>query len=108
MTDSRHDPVGRIDLRPLDVDADPAREDAVVATALARLPRRENDIMPLLLLRRRLALAAAVLAAVAAASLLMTQARGADSGESLLQSWAQSGHVPTNAELLTVYYGYQP
>jgi hypothetical protein len=108
MTDSQHDPVGRLDLRSLDVGADPAREDAVIAAALARLPRRDNDIRPLIILRRRLALAAAVLVAVAAASLLMTQARGADSGESLLLSWAQSGHVPTNAELLAVYHGYQP
>ena len=108
MTDSDFGDIGRLDLRALDAGRDQARDDAVVAATLARLSRDAIDLVPLLALRRRITIAAAVLVAVAAGSMLVARTRPGDPGDEALVTWARTGHVPTNGELLAVYHGYQP
>ena len=97
----------RLDFRSLDLAPDRAREDAVIAATMGRLPPSIN-VQPLLVLRRQMALAAAVLATIAAASVLVARTRPPVGGDALLLGWTETGHVPTNGELLAVYHGYQP
>jgi hypothetical protein len=107
MTDTQSDD-GRLDLRALDAAPDAAREDRVVAATLARLRPRDDATLPLLAWRRYAFLVAAVLAAIALVSLLAARPRDGASGEYQLADWLQTGHVPSNGELLAVYHGYQP
>ena len=108
MTDSQFADDRRLDLSCIDARADPLREAAIIAATLRRLAPRPDDVLPLLVLRRRVAVATAALAAMAAASVLMTRSDAPVAGEIVLLGWTQSGHVPTNGELLAVYHGYQP
>lgn len=107
MTDTQSDE-GRLDLRALDAAPDGASEDRIVAATLARLRPRDDAALPFLAWRRYAALVAAVLAAIALVSLLASRPRGGGSGEYQLAYWLQTGHVPSNGELLAVYHGYQP
>jgi hypothetical protein len=108
MTDPHSDDTHRLDLSALDTAPDRAREDALVAATLARLHPRGAATLPLLTWRRYAALAAAVLAAIALVSLFASRPRGAASDEHQPSQWLQTGHVPSNGELLAAYHGYQP
>lgn len=101
---------GRIDLRAIDVRDPSPQADRVIAAAMARItanPAASSDVFgSILIYSRQLIAAAAVLVALAAGTLLTVQGRSADSSTTLVASWAQSSHVPTNAELLTSFQGY--
>jgi hypothetical protein len=107
-------PEGRIDLRALSGAADdPGRTDAVAAAVMARIVGRAAempyDIASLRRVQRRLLALAAVLVAAATATVYATPSSASVTDASaLLASWTESGHVPTNAELLAVYQGYRP
>jgi hypothetical protein len=112
MTDGTHEP-GRIDLRAIDGPADSLQADRVIAAALARRKTREEletDVpATIAAYARPLLMAAAALVAAASATLLLTRARAA--GEStpptaILAAWAETSHVPTNAELLAAFQEY--
>jgi hypothetical protein len=104
----------RLDLTALDVNADPLRDEAVIAAVMRRVGgsapphARAEDITRLLRLRRYLVALAAVLAAIAAMSLFSARRTGDHSAADVIASWAESRHVPTNGELLALYKGYRP
>ena len=99
MTD---DELPRIDLRNLGIQDDPSRTEAVVASVM----RRIRAPLSLVRAQRWLAAVAAVLVFAAVVTVLRSRAPQAEADP--LGRWAESGHVPTNAELLTVYQGYHP
>jgi hypothetical protein len=111
MTDP-HAPEGRLDLRALDVEHDPARADAVIGAVMSRIAttRQPRDDLAILRRYQRLALAAAaVLAAVATAAVVAVPRRSQEAAPSeVIASWTESQHVPTNGELLAAYQGYRP
>jgi hypothetical protein len=111
MTDARRP--DDVDLRALDASADAARTDAVIATVMKRIRAegrapatyQARELMPP---SRFLLACAAVVAAIATMSILaMSRARRPEAADVVVQ-WTQSGHVPTNWELLAAYHGYQP
>ena len=100
---------GRLDLRALDAADIPARNDAVIAAVLARVDARSANIALLLRTQRRMLAVAAVRAAIAVATVAHTPNRtNAAPANDPIAQWAQSGHVPTNGELLAAYQGYHP
>jgi hypothetical protein len=109
MTDDPGEPQ---DLAGLQLGDDPARTNALIAGIVARArrtPQRSNDIVQLHRMQRTLAAAAAAFVAIAAVTVFMTPRGTADiSTDQLIASWADSRHVPTNGELLTLFQGYEP
>jgi len=110
MTESSHEP-GRIDLRPIDHPPDDLQAERVISAAMARFAagRDSNDdvLANIVIYTRPLLAAAAALVLAAAGTLIGTQ-RETEPIEpaSVLASWAESSHVPTNGELLAVFQGY--
>lgn len=116
MTDSRNQPEqGRVDLRALEpIDA---QADRVIGAVIAALPTRSRSAEPsrpdpLEIVGRYLPpkwiAAAAVL--VIASSVAVVARRGpaeSTSIDSTVAMWASQEHVPTNAELLSAFQGYQ-
>ena len=98
---------GRIDLRALDEPADPTRAERVIGAALNRAPLGGN-IAPERPDHRAAALfGTAALLLLATGLLLFAPRRSSpESATSLVAVWTQSGHVPTNAELLGAFGGY--
>ena len=116
MTDERSssgDRGARIDLRALDAGPDAARGEAVIGAVMARIAANlagtTDDITRLLRARRRLVAVTVALAGLAAVVMLAFPRlpAGTRAGDPV-SSWAQSSHVPTNAELLVVFQGYTP
>jgi hypothetical protein len=103
---------GRIDLRALE-DGDTDRAARVIAAAMcdiAASPEQSpRDVVTDVVSRftRPALVAAAVLAAMAVGTLVLTDRSGdPPAGETMLASWVESQHVPTNAELLLAFQGY--
>lgn len=110
MTESSREP-GRIDLRAIDHPADPLQAERVISGAMARFAAERDasgDVLASIVIYARPLLAvAAALVLVATGTLISTQ-REAEPVEpaSVLASWAELSHVPTNGELLAVFQGY--
>ena len=110
MTDISREP-GRIDLRAIDEPADPARAERVIASAMSRIAADRNSggdvLTTIVIYARPLFAAAAALVVIATGTLMVTQRPAQeDQPASVLASWAESNHVPTNGELLAVFQGY--
>jgi hypothetical protein len=107
MTDKEHE---RMDLQALEVSA--ADADRVMRTVMARIvstPQRAPDSLDDVARRaaRPVLIAATVLVAAAAAMILFADTRAAPPNASAaMASWAGTGHVPTNEELLLAFEGY--
>jgi hypothetical protein len=111
MTDDARNP-GRIDLRAIDEPVLPAQADRVIANAMSRARgragQREDVAASLLAYARPVLAAAAVLLILAAGAMRLAPARSATtSSSSILATWAEAGHVPTNGELLAAFQGYE-
>jgi hypothetical protein len=110
MTESPHEP-GRIDLRAIDHPADDLQAERVISAAMARFEAgrdSDDDVLANIVIYTRPVLAvAAGLVLVATGTLIGTQ-RQTEPVEpaSVLASWAEASHVPTNGELLAVFQGY--
>ena len=101
---------GRIDLGALDIARDRGREDAVMQKVMKRLARAssETDVIPIARYQRGMAAAAAVLLMVAGALVVVTDRPPPDDDVAdMMMGWVESGHVPTNGELLAAYRGYR-
>lgn len=110
MTDTSREP-GRIDLRAIDEPADPARAERVIAAAMSRITADRNSggdaLATIVIYARPLLAAAAALVVIATGTLMVTQRPAPEyQPASVLASWAESNHVPTNGELLAVFQGY--
>ncbi len=110
MTDRSREP-GRIDLRAVDAPADPLQAERVIAAAMSRMAvvreSRGDVLASIMSYSRPLFAAAAALILIATGTLIVTQRRAAtDQPASLLATWAESSHVPTNGELLAAFQGY--
>ena len=102
---------GRIDLSALDVARDARREEAVVQRVMHRIARTssETDVIPIARYQRGMAAAAAVLFMLAGALVVVTDRPPPDDDVAdVMMGWVESGHVPTNGELLAAYGGYRP
>ena len=103
----------RIDLSALEP-PDPSRTDRVVRAAMARIEARALRASLLLEVATwwRPGLAAAAAAVLFAAGLLVLRSASSPeaaetaSVEARVIDWAESGHVPTNEELLSAFQGY--
>jgi hypothetical protein len=115
VSDERdHTPV---DLSPIDLFPDPTREDRVVALAMARIRasravvERRHVLGDVAALWRPALAAASVIAALAGIAISTTPVpQGAAPAEQLrsrLLEWAQSGHVPSNGELIAMFAGVE-
>ena len=98
-----------MDLRALEVSATEA--DRVMRTVMARIavtPQRSESLDDVARRAARPVLVAAtVLVAAAAAMILFADTRdSAGQASTTMASWAGSGHVPTNEELLLAFEGY--
>ena len=113
MSDERdHTP---IDLSAIDLFPDPTREDRVVALAMARIRasrsavERRHLLGDVAALWRPAVAAASVLATVAGIALSRTRRPQGDASAEHLRSrlveWVQSGHVPSNGELIATFAG---
>lgn len=110
MTDSSSKP-GRIDLRVIDDPADPLQAERVIAAAMSRMSvTRESNgdvLATIVAYSRPLLAAAAAILLIAAGTLAVTQRRMQDDQpESVLATWAEASHVPSNGELLATFQGY--
>ena len=110
MTDISREP-GRINLRAVDEPADPARAGRVIAAAMSRIAAdrtsRVDVLTTLVIYARPLVAAAAAFVIIATGTLMVTQSPAhEDQPASVLASWAESNHVPTNGELVAVFQGY--
>jgi len=110
MTNRSREP-GRIDLRAIDAPADPLQAQQVIAAAMSRMAAdRESNgdvLTSIVIYARPLLAAAAALLLIATGTLIITQGRAqADQPASVLATWAESSHVPTNGELLAAFQGY--
>ena len=101
MTDTTEP--GRIDLTALLEPLEPRR---VIEAALDRAAASRQSGGAVLAALARPWLAAAAALALLAGALLLSTSRRRDAPDRMLAAWAQSGYVPTNAELLTVFAGY--
>lgn len=116
MTDSRNQPEqGRVDLRALEPSE--AQADRVIGAVMGALPARSRGAAPsrpdpLEIVGRYLPprwIAAAVLLVIAS-SVTVLATRAPEDGksiESTVATWASQEHVPTNAELLSAFQGYE-
>jgi hypothetical protein len=108
----RHEPPP-VDLAPLSPTG--AQADRVIAAVMARLPDRPqtaapNGVLELLgLVVSPRWIAAAVMLAFAGSAVAMTRSRSPDEAslQATVAAWAAQQHVPTNAELLAAFQGYQ-
>jgi hypothetical protein len=111
MTDP-HIPDGRLDLRALAAEHDPARVDAVIGAVMSRIEttrQPRDDLASMRRYQRVLLAAAAVLAAVATAAVVAAPRRSQVAAPTdVIASWTETQHVPTNGELLAAYQGYRP
>ena len=110
MTDSSREP-GRIDLRTIDEPIDALQADRVIAAAMSRMKTNSEssgDVLSGIVAYSRPLLAiAAALVLIATGTLIVTQSRtSTDQSASMLASWAETSHVPTNGELLAAFQGY--
>jgi hypothetical protein len=110
MTDSSREP-GRIDLRAIDEPADPRQAERVIAAVMSGMAANSESSGDVLagigVYARPLLATAAALVLIAAGTLIATESRTpSDRGESVLASWAETSHVPTNGELLAAFQGY--
>ena len=109
MTDRSREP-GRIDLRAVDLPADPLQAERVIAAAMSRMAEgRESKgdvLVTIMSYSRPLLAAAAALILIATGTLMIGERRATDEPVSLLATWAESSHVPTNGELLAAFQGY--
>lgn len=110
MTDRSRAP-GRIDLRAVDEPADSLQAERVIAAAMSRTgigrEPKEDVLANIMNYSRPLLATAAALILIATGTLIVTQRQAqAVPPESLLATWAESSHVPTNGELLTAFQGY--
>ena len=110
MTDSLREP-GRIDLRAIDEPADPLQAERVIAAAMSRIVadgESSGDVLASIgVYARPLLATAAALVLIATGTLIVTQSRTpTDQSASMLASWAETSHVPTNGELLAAFQGY--
>lgn len=110
MTDLTREP-GRIDLRAIDVPADPLQAERVIGAAISRMGAdRESSsdvVTSIAAYARPLLAAAAALLLVATGTLIVTQRRAeTEQPANVLATWAESSHVPTNGELLAAFQGY--
>lgn len=101
----------RLDLRLLDAGDDPGRQEAVIQAVLARLTTTdEADRMRWTTMARVQRVLVAVAALwLLAAGLVVFGDRGGTAGTNVtavVETWARSSHVPTNAELLVAFKGY--
>ena len=111
MTERSREP-GRIDLRAIDHPADPLQAERVIRAAMSRLASERDagdDVLATITTYARPLLAVAAALLLAAAGTLIVTQRQTESVEpaSVLASWAESSHVPTNGELLAVFQGYE-
>lgn len=115
MSDERdHTP---IDLSAIDLFPDPTREDRVVALAMARIRaaqpavERRHLLGDVAALWRPTLAAASVIATVAGITISTTRGPEGDASAEQLRSrlleWAQSGHVPSNGELIATFAGVE-
>jgi hypothetical protein len=102
---------GRIDLRAVDTDEGAA--DRVIGGAIGRIrmtPQLRVDPMEDMARRavRPALIAASVLVAAAVFAVAFIDTRRAEvpAAAATVASWADSDHVPTNAELLQAFQGY--
>lgn len=110
MTDGSREP-GRIDLRAIDALPDALQARRVIAAVMSRMAadgESKGDVLTSVLsYARPLLAAAAALLLIATATLILTQGRTQDNQPaSVLATWAESSHVPTNGELLAAFEGY--
>ena len=116
MTDSRNQPErGRVDLRALEPGE--AQADRVIGAVMAALPTRSQGTAPsrpdpLEIVGRYLPprwIAAAALIVIASSVAVVARRAPADSTsiDSTVATWASQEHVPTNAELLSAFQGYE-
>lgn len=107
MTEHSSSDTSRLDLRALALPGGEAA-DRAVREVMRRVAASQS--MNRLLRAKRVMLAAAVLlVAVAAGTVKFSPAEAPVSDtRDVLALWAESGHVPTNAELLAIYQGYTP
>ena len=114
MSDERDDTP--IDLSAIDFAPDPMREDRVVGRTMARIRAsqpavaRRHLLTDVALLWRPALAAASAIAVLAGIAISTTKGpRGDASAEQQLQlrllEWAQSGHVPSNGELIATFAG---
>lgn len=110
MTESSREP-GRIDLRAIDHPPDQLQAERVISGAMARLAAERDsggDVLATIVIYTRPLLAVAAALVLVATGTLMSTQRQTEPVEpaSVLASWAESSHVPTNGELLAVFQGY--
>lgn len=110
MTESSHEP-RRIDLRAIDHPPDPLQAERVISGAMARFAAERDsgdDVLATIVIYTRPLLAVAAALVLAATGTLISTQRQTEPLEpgSVLASWAESSHVPTNGELLAVFQGY--
>ena len=112
MTERPDDSGGpRLDLRALDIADNRTRADAVMRAVLEQITARRSQPEWLAWMpraQRSLAAAAAILLLLAGA-VVLAEGRGNPGADvaDLMATWASSGHVPTNGELLAAYQGYR-
>jgi hypothetical protein len=116
MTDSRNQPEqGRVDLRALE--PSDAQADRVIGAVMGALPPRLQGASPsrpdaLEIVGRYLPprwIVAAALLLIASSVAVVARPGPAESTsiDSTVAMWASQEHVPTNAELLSTFQGYQ-
>jgi hypothetical protein len=84
----------------------------VIAAAMSRIAADRNSrvdaLTTIVIYARPLLAAAAAIVVIATGALMVTQRPAQeDQPVSVLASWAESNHVPTNGELLAVFQGYE-
>ena len=111
MSDHSQEP-GRVDFRAISGDPEFADVDRVMAAvwrrhSAERAPLRPTVVTTIVAHSRTLVAAAAILIAIATLTISLPQRDGLTvAPEAALASWAQTNHVPTNAELLLAFRGY--
>jgi hypothetical protein len=103
-------PVGRIDLRAIEV-SDGARSQRVISAAMARIatsPTPVEGVLDLIGRYSRAAMLAAAAIVAIAVGTIVSRPRAAEPPDPVtaLAGWADSRHVPTNGELLAEFQGY--
>lgn len=112
MTETRGERGGpRLDLRALDLDENRPRADAIMRAVLEQIaPGIDQPEWWAWMARAQRGLAAAAAVLLLLAGALVFAERRSETGvdpTELIETWAASSHVPTNAELLSAYLGYR-